>query len=74
MTSCDSEGRCITCGDVAVPMSVVRLEPGSGLALCADADGASSEVQVELVAPLEPGDLVLVHAGVALTRLAEAPA
>jgi hydrogenase maturation factor len=36
-----------------------------GIAVC---EGV--EVMVDLVAPVEPGDEVLVHAGVALARLA----
>jgi len=49
-------------------MQVVELvEPG--LALCSAGDGAASEVMVDLVGLVGPGDSVLVHAGVALTRL-----
>ena len=41
-----------------------------GLARCTTEDGATSEVMTELVGAVSPGDSVLVHAGVALLRLA----
>jgi hydrogenase maturation factor len=54
-------------------MRVLTLE-ADGLARCAAADGARSEVDLGLVAGAGPGDLVLVHAGVALTVLGGEPA
>jgi hydrogenase maturation factor len=71
--SCD-EAHCITCSDEGVPMRV-RDVRADGIAVCDDGrgpDGAPAEpveVMVDLVAPVEPGDELLVHAGVALTRL-----
>jgi hydrogenase assembly chaperone HypC/HupF len=62
---------CITCGDVAIPMSVLRLDDDRGLALCADDDGNSETVETDLVAPVAPGDRLLVHAGTAIARLTE---
>ena len=70
MTRCVDEGHCITCGDDGVPMEVVKVDDARGLALCVDAGGARSAVEIELVAPVEPGDELLVHAGTALVRLA----
>jgi hydrogenase assembly chaperone HypC/HupF len=65
--TCGSE-HCITCSDEGVPMRVVAaLE--DGLARCA-AEGVESDVMVDLVAPVAVGDEVLVHAGVALARVA----
>jgi hydrogenase maturation factor len=61
---CESEDHCITCSDAAAPMRVQRIH-ASGLADCLDQDGTPSEVDVTLVAATE-GDIVLVHAGVAL--------
>jgi hydrogenase maturation factor len=46
-------------------MRVVDLRPG-GLALCE----GDVEVMTDLVGDVEPGDELLVHAGVALVRLA----
>ncbi len=65
---------CITCADEGVPMRVLALDAADGLARCAGDDGPPSDVDVALVTPLAPGDTVLVHAGVALVRLAEAGA
>ncbi len=62
--TCD-EHHCITCSDEGVPMRV--LEAGDdGLAVCE----GDVEVMTELVGKVEPGDELLVHAGVALQRLA----
>jgi hydrogenase expression/formation protein HypC len=69
VSSCAPDGHCITCGDDGVPMRVVRVDDARGLALCADEDGERATVEVELVAPVAPGDDVLVHAGTALVRL-----
>lgn len=63
--SCDTTGRCITCGDEGVPMRVVTLTIDG--AVCVDHAGARHEgIAVDLVEPVAPGDQVLVHAGVAI--------
>ena len=64
--ACDHRTGCITCGDEAVPMRVVRVDEERMLALCADADGRKASVEIALVAPVAPGDELLVHAGTAL--------
>ena len=48
------------------------LEAGqNGLCVCVDDDGgASAEVMTDLVGAVVCGDKVLVHAGVAIARLA----
>ena len=69
--TCDYTTGCITCGDVAVPLTVLRLDEGRGLALCADDEGLSETVEIDLVAPVAPGDRLLVHAGTAIARLPE---
>jgi hydrogenase maturation factor len=61
---------CITCGDTAMTMQVLKVDDGRGLALCIDGEGSKSSVEIELVAPVGPGDELLVHAGTALARLA----
>jgi hydrogenase maturation factor len=61
------DGHCVTCSDEVLPMRVLEVRD-DGIAVC---DGGV-EVMVDLVAPLVPGDQVLVHAGVAL-RLVETP-
>jgi hydrogenase maturation factor len=65
---CGSQ-HCITCGDDGVPMTVVRVDGARELALCADAGGIRATVETALVAPVAPGELLLVHAGTALARL-----
>ena len=49
-------------------MQVERIDDARGLALCAAEDGSTSTVEIALVS-VEPGDRVLVHAGVALVEL-----
>jgi hydrogenase maturation factor len=52
-------------------MRVLRIDARRALALCeASGDGAHSTVEIALVEPVAPGDAVLVHAGVALVKLA----
>ncbi len=57
---------CITCGDVAVPLTVVRVDADRELALCEDQHGRRETVEVALVAPVASGDELLVHAGTAI--------
>jgi hydrogenase expression/formation protein HypC len=68
--SCGSE-HCITCGDDGDPMTVVKVDSQRVLALCAAADGSRATVETALVEPVEPGDVLLVHAGTAIARLQE---
>jgi hydrogenase maturation factor len=63
------EEHCITCGDEAVRMRVLALDEPGGLTRCEGAGGVTSAVDTALVAPVAAGDVVLVHAGVALVRL-----
>ena len=60
---------CITCGDHAVPMRVVRIDLARSLALCEDEDGQRESVEIALVEPVRDGDRLLVHAGTALQVL-----
>lgn len=65
---------CITCSDAAPPMRVVDVDTWRGIALCVDARGARSSVEVALVEPVVPGDVLLVHAGTAIAHGAPAEA
>jgi hydrogenase maturation factor len=65
---------CVTCGDDGVPMLVLAVDESRCLALCEDGTGAHGSVEIALVAPVAPGDTLLVHAGTALTRLQDAVA
>ncbi len=67
---CGAVAGCITCGDVAVALTVLGVDEGRGLALCAG-DGGSETVQTDLVAPVALGDRLLVHAGTAIAVLTE---
>lgn len=66
---CSAEPGCITCGDVAVVLTVASVA-GSD-AKCRDDRGREELVATELVGDVQPGDRVLVHAGVAIERVAE---
>jgi hydrogenase maturation factor len=66
---CRPEEHCITCGDEGKPVRVVRVEAATCLAICENEHGGREDVAIELVGPLAAGDRLLVHAGVALTRL-----
>jgi len=69
---CEADDHCITCGDVAVAMRVVRIDSSERLAWCReDSSDAGEWVDVELVGDVAPGDAVLVHAGTALVHLTE---
>ena len=68
MSANECGDHCITCSDEGIPMQVERIDDDRGLALCAAEDGSKSTVEIALVS-VEPGDRVLVHAGVALAEL-----
>jgi hydrogenase maturation factor len=63
---------CITCSDEARIAEVTRTVD-DGLAEALDA-GRRTTVDVTLLPDIRPGDLVLVHAGLALQRIEGAPA
>jgi hydrogenase maturation factor len=65
---CDPAVGCITCGDEAIAMQVRRVDAERGLALCEDARGRRSSVEIALVEPVAAGDELLVHAGTAIGR------
>ena len=68
MSECVADHGCTTCGDVAIPMRVVKIDERRGLALCADADGGRETIEIALVEPVGPEEWLLVHAGTALAR------
>jgi hydrogenase maturation factor len=70
MTECLAHG-CITCGDEALPMTVIEVDRERDLALCSDTQGRRASVEIALVDPVTPGEVLLVHAGTALGRAAE---
>jgi hydrogenase maturation factor len=62
----DDRGHCITCGDVAVTALVVSV---SGDTAIVEVDGRRERVGIELVTPVEPGETLVCHAGIALQKL-----
>ena len=53
---------------VGLPAKVVRIQDGRALV---DASGARREVSAELLSDIDPGDYVMVHAGVAIAKITE---
>jgi hypothetical protein len=65
-SACDAHRGCITCSDEALALSVRQVDVERGLALCEDARGGRSSVEIALVEPITVGDVLLVHAGTAI--------
>ena len=72
LVQADHGDACITCGDVALPLTVVSVD-GNDARCRDDATGAEELVAVDLVAPVAAGDRLLVHARVAIEVVEEAP-
>ena len=53
---------------VGISAKVVRVSEGTALV---DAFGARREVSARLLEDLEPGEYVMVHAGVAISKIAD---
>jgi len=51
---------------VGLPARVVSVKDGTALI---DASGAQREVSAQLIDELDPGDYVMVHAGVAIAKI-----
>ena len=51
---------------VGLPARVVSVNDGTAMI---DANGAKRDVRAELLDDLEPGDYVMVHAGVAIAKI-----
>jgi hydrogenase maturation factor len=58
---------CITCSDEGIEMTVVELTQCG--AQCRDPEGIDQRVEVDLVEPVAIGEVLLVHAGVAIANL-----
>ena len=55
---------------MCVGLSAKVVKIGEGVAIV-DADGAKREVSSQLIEDLEPGDYVMVHAGVEIARITD---
>ena len=53
---------------VGLSAKVVKINNGTAVI---DADGAKREISAQLLEELEPGDYVMVHAGVAIARITD---
>jgi hydrogenase expression/formation protein HypC len=63
----DDDG-CVTCSDAGIPVRVVSVEGDD--ALCEDAAGSRARIAVELVMPVQTGEVLRTHGGVAIGRVA----
>ncbi len=62
----DHDG-CVTCSDAGILVRVISLAGHD--ALCEDGAGNRAEIAVELVEPVETGEVLLTHGGVAIGRV-----
>ena len=53
---------------VGLPAKIVTMKDGMAVV---DAHGARREISAELIEDLEPGDYVMVHAGIAIAKITE---
>lgn len=51
---------------VGLPARIMTMKDGAAVV---DASGAKREISTELLDNLEPGDYVMVHAGIAIARI-----
>jgi len=51
---------------VGLPAKIVNIEDGMAVV---DATGAKRKISVELLEELNPGDYVMVHAGIAIAKI-----
>jgi hypothetical protein len=64
----DAAGHCVTCSDEALSAKVLHVDQETGLALVTVQD-ATEEIDITLVEGVVPGDILLVHGGVAIGHL-----
>ena len=67
----DAEGHCTTCADEALQVRVLSVDEENGLAQVT-MNGLEEEIDISLVESIAPGDVLLVHGGVAIARVDEA--
>ena len=53
---------------VGLSAKVVRIQDGMAMV---DASGAKREISVQLLDDVEPGDFVMVHAGIAIAKITD---
>ena len=62
----DHDG-CVVCSDAGIPVRVLSVEEND--ALCEDAEGNRAWIAVELVDPVQTGEVLLTHGGAAIGRM-----
>ena len=62
----DHDG-CVVCSDAGIPVRVISIDGDD--ALCEDRAGNRAEIAVELVTPVEIGEVLLTHGGVAIGKV-----
>lgn len=58
---------CTTCGDIAIPVRVVQVEANN--AVVEDRLGQQTEVATDFVDNVQLDDVLLVHMGIALSKI-----
>ncbi|MBR0410987.1 MAG: HypC/HybG/HupF family hydrogenase formation chaperone [Eubacterium sp.] len=53
---------------VGLPAKIMTMKDGAAIV---DASGARREISTELLTDLEPGDYVMVHAGIAIAKITD---
>jgi hydrogenase expression/formation protein HypC len=62
----DNDG-CVVCSDAGIPVRVISIEGDD--ALCEDSAGNQTEIAIEFVAPVQIGEVLLTHGGVAISKV-----
>ena len=58
---------CVVCSDAGIPVRIISIQDDD--ALCEDAAGNRTDIAIELVAPVHPGEILLTHGGVAIGKV-----
>ena len=62
----DHDG-CVVCSDAGIPVRVISIQGDD--ALCEDAAGNRTDIAVELLTPVQTGEILLTHGGVAIGKV-----
>ncbi len=66
ISTLDHDG-CVVCADAGIPVQVLSVEGDD--ALCKDSAGNEAQIAVEFVAPVQVGEILLTHGGVAIGKV-----
>jgi len=66
ISTLDHDG-CVVCADAGIPVQVLSVEGDD--ALCKDSVGNEAQIAVELVSPVQVGEILLTHGGVAIGKV-----